>query len=488
MREMSRHAFVRGALGVAAAGVLAACGHPPMPTSSAKPTARQSTSDPPDWRTLADSIQGRVTVASDAGYPAATRLFNSRFDALKPAAVVAVASDDDVERAIAFAAENDLKITTRSGGHSYVGASAADGAMVVDVRALPGGVAYDDGSGLATVSAGTDLLSVQTALNPHGRSIPTGSCPTVGIAGLVLGGGLGADSRRYGLTCDAMVSATVVLPSGERVTASADDHGDLYWALRGGGANVGIATSFTFRTHPSGDRDVVNLTFTESAAAQVISGWHGWLGAADRTIWSMVNLTVGPTYGRCAVVLAAPTGQGPDTSRALVRAIGVPPSSNDSRTLGHLDFVRYFTGGDDAVKPRAFVAGSDIVGEMTSSAAESIVAATSMWPTAAGSSTSFFVWVVGAVGVVAPGDSAFPWRGQAACVQWYVETPSPATVGDAEGWLASAHGAVRDHSVGGYVNYLERDTAPARYFGENLPRLDAVLRRYDPGASMYHPS
>ena len=147
-------------------------------------------------------------------------MFNSRFDDASPAAVVSVASTADVQRAVTFAAENDLKITTRSGGHSYVGASAADGAMVVDVRSLPGGVAYDAGSELATVSAATDLMSVQTALDAHGRLIPAGSCPTVGVAGLALGGGLGADSRRCGLTCDAMVSASVVLPGGEMVTAS----------------------------------------------------------------------------------------------------------------------------------------------------------------------------------------------------------------------------------------------------------------------------
>jgi FAD/FMN-containing dehydrogenase len=484
-REISRQAFVRGALGAAAVGVLGACGRPAA-HGQAEPAVSQPTSSPPGWSALADAIDGSVILPSDDGYPAAKGLFNTRFVDATPAAVVTVKSSADVRKAVAFAAENDVKISTRSGGHSYVGASAANGTMVIDVRSLPGGITYDAGSGLATVSAATDLVSVQTALASHGRSLPAGSCPSVGVAGLTLGGGLGSDARRCGLTCDAMLSASIVLPGGEVVTASPDDHADLYWALRGGGANIGIATSFTFRTFETADRDVVTLEFPESAAAQTIFGWHDWLTSADRTVWSMVNLTVGPTSGRCGVVLAAPAGDGPRTARALTAAIGVRPTVDTSRTLGHLDFVHYFIGGPDAVKPRAFVAGSDIVAEMTSQAAESIVAATSTWPTAVGSATTVIESLDGAVRDIASGDTAFPWRRQAACVQWYVETPSPTTVEAADGWLAKAHRAVQADSVGGYVNYQEQNTSPTRYFGDNLHRLDAVRQRYDPGASMYY--
>jgi FAD/FMN-containing dehydrogenase len=133
-----------------------------------------------------------------------------------------VKSTDDVRKAVAFAANNGVKIAARSGGHSYIGASSDDSAMVIDLRQLPDGTTYDDGRAQATVSAAADLDSVQTALAAKGRSIPSGSCPTVGVAGLTLGGGLGSDTRRSGLTCDALVSASVVLPSGQTITASAD--------------------------------------------------------------------------------------------------------------------------------------------------------------------------------------------------------------------------------------------------------------------------
>ena len=265
-RAISRQAFVRGALGAAAGALLGSC----RPTASSAPQNPTPTSGPPppavsgpqDWGALDDAIDGRVILPSSAEYGAAKDVFNSRFADSTPAAVVTVKSTDDVRKAVEFAAKDNIKISARGGGHSYIGASAANSAMVIDLRQLPGDINYDDASGLATVSVAAELDSIQTALAAHRRSIPSGSCPTVGIAGLTLGGGLGSDARRSGLTCDALVSASIVLPSGEVITASPDDHADLFWGLRGGGGgNFGVVTSFTFRTFPVTDRDVVTLVF-----------------------------------------------------------------------------------------------------------------------------------------------------------------------------------------------------------------------------------
>jgi FAD/FMN-containing dehydrogenase len=464
-REISRQTFVRGALG-AAALVLSSC----RTTASSAPPS--PISGPPDWSSLSG-----VTLPSDGDFAPAKGLFNSRFASSTPAAVVAVRSTSDVQKALAFASSSGLKVTCRSGGHSYVGASAADGALVVDLRQLPGGVSFDPVSGLATVSAAANLMAVQSALAPYGRSIPTGSCPSVGVAGLTLGGGLGSEARRHGLTCDALSSASVVLPSGQAVTASANSEPDLFWALRGGGANIGVATSFTFRTFETGDRDVVTLTFPQAATGQVIYGWHQWLTAAERSVWSMVNVTVGSNW-RCSVILAVPPGS--SLAADLIAAIGVVPLSNSSQTLDHMAFVNYFAGGTDAVRPRAFTAGSDIIEEMTMRAAQAIVAAVSAWTPSAGSATAVIESLDGAVQDVAPGDSAFPWRREAACVQWYTEAPTNA----ASEWLSTVHSALGTNSVGGYANYLESGTPASRYFGDNLTRLQAVRERYDPGAGM----
>lgn len=479
-REVPRQVFVRGALGAAAATILGACGAP-RPAS----TPAQSGPAAPDWAALAKAVGGAVVLRGDRGYPAAKSVFNSRFDGSTPAAVVTVASVEDVRTALQFASSSGVAVTARSGGHSYVGASAADATLVVDLRRLPGGVAYDDRTGRVTVSPAADISSIQNALNAFGRSIPTGSCPSVGVAGLTLGGGLGADARRYGLTCDALISARVVLPGGEMVTASPHDDADLFWALRGGGANNGIVTSFTFDTFPTTGRDVVTLVFGEDSAARVLVGWHQWLVAADRAVWGMVNLTVGPGRGRCSVVLATPAGDGPARAASVAAAIGLPTVGRTIRTFDHLGVVAYFGGGPDAVRPRAFVAGSDVVARMTPAAAEAIVAATLAWPRAAGAATAVVESLDGAIGDVDPAATAFPWRRHAANVQWYVETPTRELTDAADRWLVAAHAALGDHSAGGYVNYLEPSTPAVRYLGPNLPRLTATRQRCDPQGVMF---
>lgn len=430
---------------------------------------------PSDWAGLRGRLDGTLWLPSDPQYAAAKSTFNSRFDASAPAAVLAAASVADVQKAVEFASSHHIGVSVRSGGHSYIGASSLNATLVIDLRRLPGGI--DAGTDTMTVSPATDLDSVQTALASRSRSIPSGSCPTVAIAGLTLGGGLGPDARLHGLTCDALVSATLVLPSGDMLSASADDHPDVFWALRGGGGgSLGVVTSMTFRTFPVTDRDVVTVAFPTDAAAAVIAGWQQWQQAADRDIWGMVNITVGDGPGRCTVILATPPGSGPAVAGDMLATAGLSASSTRTRTLDRMDFVHYFEGGDAARAPRAFVAGSDIIGEMTTSAAESIVTAMAAWPAGAGSATAVVESLSGAVGDVDPAASAFPWRRQAACVQWYTEASSEA----ATGWLTATHQALGPASVGGYINYPGSGEPLARYLGPNVQRFNAICRTYDP--------
>ena len=429
-----------------------------------------------DWQRLQNAIRGRVVLPSDPDYAVAKAVFNSRYDESAPAAVVIPGSVDDLRRAMEFAMTDGVTVAPRSGGHSYVGASAAEGTMVIDLRRVAGDIEYDGDTTVVTVPAAAALDALQSTLAGHDRLIPSGSCPTVGIAGLTLGGGLGADARSGGLTCDALESASIVLPGGELVMASRDDHAELFWALRGGGGgNFGVTTSFSFRTYPAAVRDVVTMRYPDSAVADVIVGWSQWLAASDRAVWGLINLAVGPTARGCTVVVATPAGAGASRAAELVTAIGASPLSTETRTRGRLDFVHYFEGGDGASRPRPFVAGSDIIGELTYGAAQAIVAATKSWPAKAGGATAVVESLTGAIGDVAPDATAFPWRRDAASIQWYSEA-----VEAAPDWLASAHREVKTHSVGAYVNYLESDTPAERYFGGNLDRLASVRNDYDP--------
>ncbi|CAM4463494.1 putative FAD-linked oxidoreductase YvdP [Mycobacterium basiliense] len=471
---ISRQTFLRGTVGAVA-------------TSALFGSVRARADTVGDWSGLASAIEGRVLLpSSGASFTSGKQVFNTRYNGSNPAAVIAVASQADVEKAVAFAAANKLKIAPRSGGHSYIGASTAGGAMVIDLRGLPGGVNFDGATGNVTMPAATGLYEVHKALAPAGRTIPTGSCPTVGTAGLTLGGGLGADSRRAGLTCDALKSATVVLPTGQTVTASADEHPDLFWALRGGGGgNFGVTTSMTFTTFPTADADVVRVDFTPSSAAQVLSGWQTWLASADRDTWALMDMSVGSSKANCHVLAVCPAGSGRAVADALKSAAGVQPTGVEIKTLGYMDLVTYLAGGSPTSAPRGFVAGSDVIGNLNPAAAQAIVTAIGKWPPASGQAAAIIDPLSGAVGDVDPSATAFPWRRQAAVVSWYVETPGSSQAAAANKWISTAHQTVQQFSVGGYVNYLEANTAPSRYFGSNLSRLTEIRQKYDPDRLMY---
>ena len=398
--------------------------------------------------------------------------------------IVVPTSPADVQKAMEFAAANHLKVAPRSGGHSYIGASTANGTMVLDLRQLPGGVNYDAGTGLVTVTPATSLYAMHQALAAAGRGIPTGTCPSVGASGHALGGGLGAHSRHAGLMCDAFRSASVVLPSGQAVTASAASNPDLFWALRGGGGgNFGVTTSLTFATFPTGDVDVVNLNFPPQSFAQVLVGWQNWLRTADRSSWALADATVDPMGTHCRILATCPAGSGGSVSNAIVSAVGMQPTGTENHTFNYLDLVNYLAVGNLNPSPLGYVGGSDVFhddhpgrrpGNRLRGRRLSLAARAACWRSCTPSTAHS--------PVCRPGATAFPWRQQSALVQWYVETGDPAA---ATGWLNTAHQAVQPYSVGGYVNYLEANQPPSRYFGPNLSRLSAVRQKYDPGRIMF---
>jgi hypothetical protein len=472
-REISRQTFLRGAAGALAAGAV---------FGSVRATADPNTSG---WEGLSAAIGGRV-LRSDDGLQFATakQVFNTNYDGSTPAAIVTVTSPADVQKAMAFAAAHNLKVAPRSGGHSYVGASTANGTMVLDLRQLPGGISYDAATGQVTVTPATSLYALHQALAGAGRGIPTGTCPSVGAAGHALGGGLGADSRHAGLLCDQLTSASVVLPGGEAVTASTANDPDLFWALcGGGGGNFGVITSLTFATFPTGDLDVVNLNFPPQSFAQVLLGWQNWLRTADRSSWALADSTTDALGTHCRIMATCPAGSGNSVASAIISAVGMQPSGTENHTFNHLDLVRYLAVGNLTPSPLGYVGGSDVFPTITPAAAQGIASAVDAFPRGAGRMLAIMHALDGALASVAPEASAFPWRRQSALVQWYVETSgSPST---ATSWLNTAHQAVQPYSVGGYVNYLEVNQPASRYFGANLARLSAVRQKYDPGRVMF---
>ena len=196
-------------------------------------------------RHLASTLDGIVVLPDDVAYDKARQVWNRAVDR-RPAAIVSCASVDDVRRGLEFAVTHRLEIAVRSGGHSQAGHGVADGALVLDLRGL-NRVAVDPSSLRARVAGGAIVSELMTALRPYGLVTPTGGCPDVGLGGLTLGGGENMLMARYGAVCDNVLATEVVLADGRLVAANPREHVDLFWAIRGGGGNFGIVTSFEYQ-------------------------------------------------------------------------------------------------------------------------------------------------------------------------------------------------------------------------------------------------
>ncbi len=442
-------------------------------TTSAPPPSTTQAPVPPDWNALRTRLTGELILPADKGYATASRSYNPRFDNRDPAAIARCRNADDVQRCVDVARNARMPLAARSGGHSYAGYSTPDKGLVLDLRPMAGVRVAGD---TAEIGAGARLMEVYAALADAGRALPAGSCPTVGISGLTLGGGIGVTARKYGLTCDKLVSAKVVLADGTRKTV---DGGDLLWALKGGGGgNFAVVTSFTFATEPAPDMTVFSLRYPSGATADVIGAWQEWIARQPDEMWSNCVVSAGspPT---CRVGGALVGGE--DQCKQLLRSM--PRASSLLITgKGYHDAMRYFGGCSQRsaaqCRPESeggqlgretFTASSRILDEPVDPAAlVDLLRGRARLDVLLDS-------LGGAVARVAPGDTAFPHRTALASAQIYSsgDARAVAEVRDGLGRLAGPHG---------YVNYID-PTMPGwatAYYGDNLPRLREVAARYDP--------
>jgi FAD/FMN-containing dehydrogenase len=462
--------------------------------------ARAADPVPPSaWSALGAGLDGDLVRPGEAGYPAAHRLFNPMFDGARPAAVVRAQSLADVVESVNFARAHGLVVRPRSGGHSYVGASTGTGVLQLDTTRMD---TVTVGSGTVTVQAGARLFDVHQALDGHGRTLPTGSCPTVGVSGLTLGGGVGVEGRAHGLTCDALTEAVVVTADGRVRHASPTSEPNLFWALRGGGGgNVGIVTRFRFRTFPAQPAGFFFLHFRDQDAEAVVRGWLVRLGRMPRSSWANVHVDAVAGGLEVRIVGLSLTGDGRAEAAALEAAIGRDVTQATLFTRDHADAVRLLAGCSTKTDqqchltpqgqlPReAFVAGSDVIAA-SATQLDAGVGAVRRRGRAGGSGSLLLDPLGGRISDVTRGASAFRWRQAKGIAQWYVglpAAPSDDAVRSARGWIRSGHTAMGAHSVGGYVNYLEHGRPLTDYYGANWTRLRQVKAAYDPTNFFHSP-
>ncbi|MDQ1528498.1 MAG: hypothetical protein QOH77_288, partial [Actinomycetota bacterium] len=241
-------------VGVVAAGCAPRPSPHPTATSAPQPVPTPRAATVADWTALAASISGHLARPGDASYNGVRITENPRWDAAMPVAVLTAARNADVKAALAFATRHEIPLALRSGGHSYPGYSAGGApdtgvspSLVIDTRAMRGIQILANNQ--VRIGAGASLAQVYAAVGARGRAIAGGSCATVGITGLALGGGVGVLVRNYGLTCDALREVEIVTADGMLHSASETTDSDLFWACRGGGGgHLGVVTSLTFAT------------------------------------------------------------------------------------------------------------------------------------------------------------------------------------------------------------------------------------------------
>lgn len=423
----------------------------------------------PSLRQLARDVRGPVlTPPSSRGI-----VFNERYAGIRPLAVVQPLDAADVQACVRWAARRGVRITARSGGHSYAGYSTARGGLVVDLRRLRH---VSLSGGTVTAGAGTHLIDLYAALARRGATVPGGSCPTVGLGGLALGGGMGLAARRFGLTCDNVTALEVVTADGRVRHCDADSNAGLFWACRGGGGgNFGIATRIRLRAHRVSHAAWFSVAWPWSQAGEALDAWQHLAPHAPHALTSIFTLA----QGREVSALGQWLGGEASLRRVLGPLTRVAGARLSTGTASYLDLMRRWAGcaGESVgacghFAPTPFDAKSDYVARPLSSRGR----ATAIAQVERGGGTLLLDSYGGAINRVAPDATAFVHRDQLFCIQYYSGSSDGA-------WLESAHAAMRPHASGqAYQNYIDPQlrTWRSAYYGANLDRLEQVKAAVDP--------
>jgi FAD/FMN-containing dehydrogenase len=444
---------------------------------------------------LRDVLRGQVLGQREAGFAAAAHVFNPRFDDIRPVAVARPVDARDVRDAIRFAVEHGLPLRARSGGHSYAGYSTLSDGIVLDLRRL-NSIRFNPQTDQATIGAGAQLIDINAELDKAGRTIPTGSCPSVGVAGVTLGGGFGLESRRFGLTCDSLVAVEIVTADGKLWTVDAHSDPELLWALKGGGGgNFGVVTFFTFKTH----RVPANVSYFKvswpwDSAAEAINTWQAWAPHAVDELTSILHLNAGsPPAIYANGQYLGPAADVPALVSPLLHVSGSELQTNVEMPwlsvqllladCSHLSVAECHTTGAGAagkLERESFNAKSDYVAQpLPRAGIEAMVAAAE----APGAGALLCDSYGGAVNRVGPSDSAFYHRGALFCIQYY-------GAGAAANWIDQAWRKMRPFVSGhAYQNYMDPalEGWEAAYYGANLGRLAATGKRVDPHHFFHFP-
>jgi FAD/FMN-containing dehydrogenase len=470
-----------------------------------------------NWAALGRELSsGRLVRPGSTRYAKARLQFDPRFDDARPTAIAYCAVPADVSACLAFARRFGVPFAVRSGGHSYGGWSTTSG-LVIDVSQM-NRVTVDAAAATATVGSGTRLIDMYDALAARGVAVPGGSCPTVGVAGLALGGGVGVTGRLFGLTCDNIQAVQIVTADGVVRECGPASEPDLFWACRGGGGgSFGVVTALTLRTRPVPGLVLFFLRWPWSQAAAVLSAWQSWAPFAPDELWSNLHLSAAPGGGEPLISVggtyAGSSAQAQSQLDRLYAAVGSPPQSVFAQAEPYLSVMLVEAGCADLSVPQCHLPWQNpagVLGRQPELAKSDFyraklpprgistllgqVEGMSQVAGAAGATGGVALDAFGgAINRVATADTAFAHRDSLFLAQysttWYAVPGAggagvrTAPVRRQHAWLRSFWAAMRPYASGeAYQNYADPDLTnwQRAYYGANYPRLQQVKAAVDP--------
>ncbi|HKK28645.1 MAG TPA: FAD-binding oxidoreductase [Gemmatimonadota bacterium] len=448
---------------------------------------------PSDIDDLRQRVRGPVFTPSDEGYDEARAVYNGMHDR-RPAAVVGALDDGDVMAVVRFARDAGLDLAVRGGGHSAPGYGTCDDGVVLDLSRIRN-VRVEPEERRARVGGGATLGDLDHATHAYGLAVPGGIVSTTGVGGLTLGGGIGYLNRRYGLTCDNLISADVITADGRRVTASPEENPDLFWALRGGGGNFGVVTSFEFRLHPVGQIVGGPIVFELDDAGDVLRTWRDYLAEAPRELSAFFGFHRAPPlpfipeerHGENVCLLVTCwTGDPGEADAALAPLRGAGRIIGEG--VGPIPYPALQSAFDELLPPGIHSYWkSDFATDVTDASIPAHLEHGSEVPNI--QSGTHIYPLGGAVADVGPDETAFGSRDALFAVNvvgfWF----DPAETDRYRDWVRGYYDAVHPHSGydGGYVNFMdvEDEDRVRENYGPSWERLARVKADWDPD-NLFH--
>jgi len=437
--------------------------------------AREQNAVPLDaaaMRELASKITGHVITPDASEYESSRLIFNRAFDR-RPALIVRCAGASDVARALAFAQNQNLPLAVRGGGHNRAGFSVCDGGVVIDLSGMSR-VEVDIGKRVARAEAGALVRDLDHATQHFGLATTSGGCPTVGIAGLTLGGGEGQLMAKYGAACDNLLSAQLVTVDGRQVEASQNSNPDLFWAIRGGGGNFGVATALEYRLHPVTDVLAGTLLYPPGRTPELLQAFVKFVAAAPDEA-SVVGGVLPSEQGTRLRMLVFHCGH-PRQGNELLRPLrALKPQEDNVRVMPYLE-----------AQAAAFLPApvphfqTDLfLPELTAAVIATLTTATNDAPP---NTRVFIVPLFGAISRVGLSDMAFALRRPGYELDIVGTWSVPAEKPNAVQWVKSLRDNLQPFAQGVYVNQLgetSEELVRAAY-GPNYARLVEIKKKYDP--------